>query len=414
MKRIVSAAIVLAGVLMAVTATAPAQVPSQMHYQGYVSNSEGGSPLDTNLSMTFTIYNHPTGSDVVWTEIQPSVTISEGLFNVLLGSVNPITEGVFLDSVRWLGIMVDPDPEIVPRTKLATAPYAFRVSTIDGASGGEIFGDVQLHSNLAVGEQGGDAGRIEVTDGDSPVIVADGAGREIAITGKLRVESSSGGVKSNWNVSAQASAAGPDTNVGIWGHAAGENLETNYGIYGSTGRSCYGWAGYFAGNVRATGHLFEGGSGFCIDHPDRPENRYLYHCSVESPDMKNVYDGVISLDASGEAIVELPGYFESLNMEFRYQLTCLGEFAPVYIAREISGNSFAIAGGKPGMKVSWQVTGIRKDPFAGANRIHVEVDKPAQEQGAYLHPEAYGLGEEYGIDYQRHKRMQEMPEKKGD
>ena len=62
-------------------------------------------------------------------------------------------------------------------------------------------------------------------------------------------------------------------------------------------------------------------------------------------------------------------------MDYRYQLTCIGEFAPVYVAEEISGNRFKIAGGPEGQKVSWQVTGIRHDKFAEANRIQVEVDK---------------------------------------
>jgi hypothetical protein len=39
--------------------------------------------------------------------------------------------------------------------------------------------------------------------------------------------------------------------------------------------------------------------------------------------------------------------------------------------------------------VSWQVTGIRHDPYAEANRIQVLVDKPASEQGTYLYPELY-------------------------
>jgi hypothetical protein len=49
--------------------------------------------------------------------------------------------------------------------------------------------------------------------------------------------------------------------------------------------------------------------------------------------------------------------------DFRYQLTCIGGSALVYISEEIKNNRFAIAGGKQGLKVSWQVTGIRKDPY---------------------------------------------------
>ena len=129
---------------------------------------------------------------------------------------------------------------------------------------------------------------------------------------------------------------------------------------------------------------------FKIDHPLDPAGQYLVHTSVESPDMLNVYNGNVVLDADGAAWVEMPSYFEALNRDFRYQLTCIGGFAPVYVAEEMAGNRFKIAGGTPGMKVSWQVTGVRHDPYARAYRSPVEVPKPAREQGTYLHPELYG------------------------
>jgi len=74
---------------------------------------------------------------------------------------------------------------------------------------------------------------------------------------------------------------------------------------------------------------------------------------------------------------------QALNKDFRYQLTCLCEFAPVYVAQKISSNTFEIAGGKPGQEISWQVTGVRKDAFAEMNRVKVEVDKPEAERGTY-------------------------------
>ena len=51
------------------------------------------------------------------------------------------------------------------------------------------------------------------------------------------------------------------------------------------------------------------------------------------------------------------------------------------------------------MKVSWQVTGIRKDPWANANRIRVEEEKPDKELGYYLHPDLYSQPEENGISH---------------
>ncbi len=131
------------------------------------------------------------------------------------------------------------------------------------------------------------------------------------------------------------------------------------------------------GNLNVSGTISKAGGSFRIDHPLDPENKYLYHSFVESPDMKNIYDGVVTLDGKGEAVVMLPDWFEALNQDFRYQLTCVGGYAPVYIASEVAGNQFRIAGGRTGLKVSWQVTGIRHDAYANAHRIPLEQDKNA-------------------------------------
>ncbi len=132
-----------------------------------------------------------------------------------------------------------------------------------------------------------------------------------------------------------------------------------------------------------------GAKHFKIDHPLDPENKYLYHTSVESPDMMDIYNGNVILDSEGEAEIVLPDWFEALNKDFRYQLSCVGRSAPIYIAHEIENHRFRIAGGSPGLKVSWQVTGIRHDAYAEAHRSPVEADKPAGEVGHYLHPELF-------------------------
>ncbi len=148
-----------------------------------------------------------------------------------------------------------------------------------------------------------------------------------------------------------------------------------------------GVAAILNGHVTVNGELRKLSGSFVIDHPLDPDNKLLSHSFVESPDMKNIYDGVVVLDDKGEATVTLPDWFQALNKDFRYQLTCIGNWAQVYIAEEISNNSFKIAGGKPGMKVSWMVTGIRKDPWAEQHRIQVEKEK--KNKGTYLFPEYY-------------------------
>jgi len=141
-----------------------------------------------------------------------------------------------------------------------------------------------------------------------------------------------------------------------------------------------------SGNAFFAGNLSKSGGSFKIDHPLDPANKYLEHSFVESPDMMNIYNGVVVLDSKGEASVNLPEYFQALNSDFRYQLTAIGAPGPnLYVAEEISGNHFKVAGGKPRAKVSWQVTGVRQDAYAKAHRIKVEEDKPAQERGHYLH-----------------------------
>ena len=148
------------------------------------------------------------------------------------------------------------------------------------------------------------------------------------------------------------------------------------------------------GDVHVTGNLSKGGGSFQIDHPLDPKNKYLYHSFVESPDMKNVYDGNITTDKKGMATVVLPDYFEALNRDFRYQLTVIGEFAQVVVAKKIASNQFVIKTNKPGVEVSWQVTGIRQDPYANVHRIPVEQEKEEADRGHYLHPDAYPMDEE--------------------
>jgi hypothetical protein len=180
-----------------------------------------------------------------------------------------------------------------------------------------------------------------------------------------------------------------------WGHSAVYAYNPTHGQEAWLCSDDYG--AYIDGDVVILGALTKPGGSFKIDHPLDPENKYLYHSFIESPDMMNVYNGNVILDERGEAWIDLPEWFEALNKEYRYQLTCIGGYAPVYIAEKISGNRFEIAGGSPGLEVSWQMTGIRHDPYAEQHRIPVEEEKAPQERGRCLHPDLYGLPESMKI-----------------
>jgi hypothetical protein len=185
------------------------------------------------------------------------------------------------------------------------------------------------------------------------------------------------------------------TKAGTGGVAADVvNTGSGYGlIAGSSG----GYAGWFNGDVNVDGNLSKAGGSFKIDDPLDPANKYLYHSFVESPDMMNIYNGNVTTDAQGDAVVTLPEWFETLNRDFRYQLTVIGQFAQAIVSGEVAGGQFSIKTDKPNEKISWQVTGIRQDAWANAHRIPVEVEKPEVERGFYLHPELYGAPEEKGV-----------------
>ena len=222
----------------------------------------------------------------------------------------------------------------------------------------------------------------------------------------------------NWGV--RGGSAG-SSGIGVYGIASGQYGEALHGHSdGSSGHGVVGhvtansssasavwgvadysaaYAGYFSGNVTVTGTLSKGGGSFRIDHPLDPARKILQHSFVESPDMLNIYSGMVETDTNGEASIELPAWFEALNRDVRYSLTPIGEFAPVFVKAKVAGGHFTIAGAKPNQEVSWQLTGIRRDAWAEAHRIEVELVKPANEQGTYLHPVEHGQPESAGVDY---------------
>jgi len=166
-----------------------------------------------------------------------------------------------------------------------------------------------------------------------------------------------------------------------------------------------GYAGYFGGDVTVTGTLSAGAKDFEIDHPLDPANKYLDHASVESSEMVNIYSGNVTTDELGIATVKLPEWFESVNTDFRYQLTVVGKFAQAIISQEIANHEFEISTNASFTKVSWQVTGVRHDAFATAHPLVVEREKAATERGFYAHPELYGQPAEKQIQWARHREV---------
>jgi hypothetical protein len=274
---------------------------------------------------------------------------------------------------------------------------------IAGFTGSERNDAAGVFGGGHIGVAGGTTGSNTAPSGSVGVYGTGSNNSNLGGIGVQGVSDSSIGVLGESNTSAGLRGEST-TNDGVLGFGFDRNGFGVVGISNGTGVLAWGGqAGLFIGPVDVTGTLTKGSGGFKIDHPLDPANKYLLHSFVESPEMKNVYDGVVALDANGEAIVVLPAWFEALNNDFRYQLTPIGAPGPnLHIAEEISNQQFKIAGGLPAMKVCWQVTGIRQDAFAQANPLPVEQDKATNEQGHYLHPEVHGHPLEKSILGARH------------
>jgi hypothetical protein len=184
--------------------------------------------------------------------------------------------------------------------------------------------------------------------------------------------------------------------VGVLGEAVG-NHEEAYAVKGDALGNPLSWAGLFNGDVYITGQIYIASAASQIDHPLDPEHKVLTHAAVESPEMKTIYDGLVTTNAEGYAEVALPDYFEVLNRDVRYQLTVVGDFAQAIVARKVEGNRFTIRTSQPGVEVSWLVSGIRADAWAAQHPTIVERDKAPSDIGHYLHPQAFGKSRDEGM-----------------
>ena len=114
-----------------------AQIPQKMNYQGYLTNA-AGVPISGTVQMVFSVYYVPTGgtATALWTETQ-NVTVTNGIYNVNLGEVTPMT--LAFDVQYYLGVAVGTDPEMTPRQTLTSMGYAFRAEVANTVVGSGTF-----------------------------------------------------------------------------------------------------------------------------------------------------------------------------------------------------------------------------------------------------------------------------------
>jgi hypothetical protein len=449
MKHVRSLAAVVLGVILGITATHANRTPAPIvagqtvigtafTYQGRLSNS--GAAANGAYDFRFRLYDAPGGGlQIGPTVTQTAVLVNNGLFTVALDF-----GAVFDATALYLEIAVSPASggnytPLSPRQALTPAPYAHYASQA-GALTLPFAGSANMSETLfsLTNPGSGQAAALNSASAASTLSVSNsGAG---------------GAIRANTGTTGQGSAMtaynnGTDRYAGefeitnatnpraaIYARSAGagqaidaevNSATTADALFARTTSPTAGsYAGVFSGPVQIScsaatcntanalqvvGNFSATVKNFKIDHPLEPATMYLNHTSVESPDMKNIYDGVSTTDASGLATVALPAYFQALNKDFRYQLTVVGTFAQAIVKDEIANNRFTIQTDKPNVKVSWQVTGIRHDAYARAYPIPVEEEKPSSERGSYLSPELFGQppAQAIGADTQPATRPQQ-------
>lgn len=113
--------------------TAHAAINTQINFQGKLTNPDGTNVTNGTYSILYSIYTVSSGGVAVWSETQPSVSVTDGIFNVALGSVSALPGSVdFNSSSLYLGVTVGVDPEMTPRILFTAAPYAHNSDSLDG------------------------------------------------------------------------------------------------------------------------------------------------------------------------------------------------------------------------------------------------------------------------------------------
>jgi len=173
MKKIILVLFIIIGMAYFSVSTY-ADVPQVINYQGRFTDKDD-NPLTGNYLVTFRFYDVDAEGEVLWEEGH-ILTINNGMFNVLLGSINPLDVDFGKD--LWMGIEVASDGEMAPRIKLASSAYAFNAQTIDMLDSSQLIrndidavmsGSLTLKKDLILR---GD------TSGPSRIMLTDVQGRE--------------------------------------------------------------------------------------------------------------------------------------------------------------------------------------------------------------------------------------------
>jgi hypothetical protein len=343
------AAVILCVVLLVVAVTAQAQVPRTISYQGVLRDLDGNTVPDGLYDMTFVLTTNPYGdcSDGVelWSELQP-VSLDNGLFNVKLGTVTPLDPGL-VDFSEPYCLRVEIGGTEVYFDELVSVPYALNASDVGAQTWDNVAGDVLLAApghvgihddtpewSLDIHEPSASNNYMQFTNSVTGDAMWTGLIVGVSGTGDAWIsQGSAHGLHLGHGASATSINVFPDGDVAIGLISdPDDKLEV-------------------AGSVEMEGFKMPPGAieGYVLTCD--AAGMGTWQPTLAAP--PGSASGSVTLDANGEARVAVQA---SLGTDLLYQLTCVGGYAPVYVAEKVSGGTFVIAGGEPGLEVSWQVT----------------------------------------------------------
>lgn len=129
--------------------TALDTVPTLINYQGTLRDLEGAL-LSGVVTLTFRLYNDIVDPAAIWTEEHTSVTVRQGHFSVLLGGNNPLTQSLFDNQDRYIGVTIAPYDELVPRQRLVSVPYAIQAENAKNAENADTATQATQADNAAL------------------------------------------------------------------------------------------------------------------------------------------------------------------------------------------------------------------------------------------------------------------------
>ena len=112
-----------------------ADVPLMVNYQGLLLDQSTGDPVTGSVDMEFRIYDAATGGTLLWSETHAAVNVSDGVYNVVLGAVNPLDPGDFTSPDRWLEVWVEGE-QFTPRQRCTSVLFAINADRLDGLDAG--------------------------------------------------------------------------------------------------------------------------------------------------------------------------------------------------------------------------------------------------------------------------------------